>query len=215
MFRLGMPAYFKDSREVRMEQIALANTRFQSLRNDLYDRYIRSQIDAYTVCYIKGFGNHPETLSCMTDALIHSRVLIDDVLHQISKQTQNSGQQTSSDFMKFSRALAGGKYDGVKSEALLFIKANYSYVFHIRKIRNEIKNKLHGMDISYRHPHFFAECRVPLDSNDRELVSLLDICNVDEAIKNNGYTITINLDQYLPELLEFWNTVFPLLIIEK
>jgi len=104
-----------------------------------------------------------------------------------------------------------GDFDSYDYELLDFLKTNITYIFHIRKVRNEIKSNISNIDFRFVTDHFEAAFWVPIKKDEFELVQYLDIANKDKAIANEHYHCTFNLDVYFAEMVEFWNVALSLL----
>ena len=209
MFKIGRPELLKKDHEIRFTQIQSANQRFNVIRSNI-GKHLTCNIDQYTKLYIKGLGNDSELISCFRELLFNSRELLHSLLFYISKTTNG---KTNHNFLKFAKQLMENSYDKLNLEILNFLKNNITYIFHIRKFRNEIKNKISNIEFFYDTNHVEAVFKVPIINDEKELIPYLDINNKDEAIKNNSYNCKLNLDIYFPEMVKFWETVFT--IMEK
>ena len=203
MFKIGRPELLKKDHEIRFTQIQSANQRFNVIRSNK-EKHLTCNIDQYTKLYIKGLGNDSELVSCFRELLFNSRELLDSLLFYISKTTN---KKTNSKFLIFAKKLMENSYDKLNLEILNFLKNNITYIFHIRKFRNEIKNKISNIEFFYVTNHVEAVFKVPIKNDEKELIPYLDINNKDEAIKNNSYNCKLNLDKYFPEMAKFWETV--------
>jgi len=101
-----------------------------------------------------------------------------------------------------------GEFDQNSLKILEFLKTNFTYIFHIRKVRNEIKNNPATIEFLFNTNHFEARFKARISENEVDLVQYLDILNKEKAIKNMSYACTYILDAIFPEMLDFWNTAF-------
>lgn len=101
-----------------------------------------------------------------------------------------------------------GKFDGHNLEIITFLKTNITYIFDIRKIRNEIKINPAIVEFNFNTDHFEARCITTINKDEVDLIGFLDISNKEEALKNMSYSHVYNLDLLFPEMFSFWNTVF-------
>jgi len=99
-----------------------------------------------------------------------------------------------------------GEYDQSGLRIFGFLKINITYIFHIRKIRNEIKNQPANIKFRFVTDHFEAYFRIPIMKDEMELIQFLDIKNKDEALEKMSYHCIYNLDELFPEMLKFWRT---------
>ena len=106
--------------------------------------------------------------------------------------------------------MMNGDYDGSNLAIIEFLKTNVTYIFHIRKVRNEIKNSPSNIKFCYVN-RFEAYFKVPIKEDELELIKFLDIKNKDEALKINLIIAHIYLMRFFPELLKFWNVCFSIL----
>lgn len=207
--KIGRPEVFKKDYEILFNQIQYANQRFNVIRSNI-EKNLAYKINQYTKLYIKGLGNDTELISCFRELLFNSRELIDKLLFFISEITNKN---TSSKFLNFFKQLMKNSYNNLNMEILNFIRNNITYIFHIRKFRNEIKNKISNIEFLYITNHIEARFKVPIKNDEKELIQYLDINNKNKAINNNSYNCILNLDTYFPEAVKFWETVFT--IMEK
>lgn len=207
--KIGRPEIFIKDHKIRFTQIQYANQRFNVIRSNK-EKHLTCNIDQYTKLYIKGLGNDSELVSCFRELLFNSRELLDSLLFYISKTTN---RKTSCKFLLFVKQLMENSYDKFNLKILNFLKNNITYIFHIRKFRNEIKTKISNIEFIYVTNHIEARFTVPIKNGEKILIQHLDINNKDEAIKNNSYSCILNLDKYFPEMVKFWETVFT--IMEK
>jgi len=208
--RLGRPEYFHGDLELRLLSInrAIAQYQFSSkqLKIDFEDK-----LDQHPQLYIKGFGNEINLLSSFRDLLFNSRELLDFLLIKIHDKTNSKNIQTTKSFLPFAKHLIKNDYDLLGLPIINFLKINITYIFHIRKIRNEIKNHPSNIIFRFVTDHFEAYFNIPVNKEECELIPFLDINHKKEALVNMSYQGIYNLDIFFPEMLEFWNTSFSIL----
>jgi hypothetical protein len=204
--KLGRPESFLDNSTVRLAAIDRAIAQFKHSSTQLMAPY-RHMVDEHTTMYLKGFGNEINLLAAFRDLYFNSRELLDLLLAHIAGATKTSGSQTPRDFMPFAKALVEGRLSGHKLEILEFLRTNISYIFHIRSIRNEIKRNPSVVEFNFNTDHFEARMRLPVKESEKALLQHLNIKNIDEAIKNESYSCTLNLDLAFPEMKAFWLAV--------
>lgn len=207
MFKIGNPKDFFSDKDLRFRQIILANKRFNQIKAKRLVE-ISSRTDEYTKLYIKGYGNDPELMSCLRELLFNSRELLDWLIHTIHQKTQ---KKTKKDFLGFAKGLMKDEYDNYELDIIKLLKTNITYIFHIRKFRNEIKNRISNIEFIFNNNHFEARFRVPIKPDEEELIPYLDIKNKKAAIEKNSYHCTIVLDEYFPEMVEFWTSIFDMM----
>lgn len=105
------------------------------------------------------------------------------------------------------------EYDNYKLDIINLLKTNITHIFHIRKFRNEIKNRISNTEFLLNTNRFEARFRVLTKPDEKELIPYLDIENKKAALEKNSYHCTIILDEYFPEMVTFWTSVFN--IIQK
>ncbi len=196
--------------EIRSLLMKKACDDFIFARTQRYEM-INEKVDEHTVLFVKGYGNDIEIMSCFRDLLFNSREQLDYLLYCISKKTEHLSVNIPRDFLKFSKRLMSGDFDVYGFELLSFLKINITYIFHIRKIRNEIKNNISNIDFRFVTDHFEAAFLVPIKPDEHELVQYLDIANQSDAFAKGQYHCILNLDIYFPEMIEFWDTALSLL----
>ncbi len=189
--------------EIRMNSLNLANSRYIQCRNAIV-KQLGNKIDQHTVLFLKGYGNNPELISCYRELMFSSRELFDYLLLNLNRNTSNTGTQTNKSFVPFCKALMANVYDNIGFDIIQFLKTNITFVFHIRKVRNEIKNRIGKIRFRFVTNHIDAYFRVAIASDEKALIPFLDIENIDEAIARSGYYCTFNLDSYFPEMVAFW-----------
>ncbi|MEH2360841.1 hypothetical protein [Nostoc sp.] len=205
--RFGQPHQFLEKDDVRLASINRAIAQFKFSAEQLKEPYLH-RVDEHTVLFIKGFGNEINLLSAFRDIYFNSRELLDLLLGRISQQTASSGNQTPKDFLPFAKRLMRGDFDNFNLEIISFLKTNINYIFHLRKIRNEIKKNPSSVEFLFNTDHFEARMSLPIDKSDYELLEHLDIANLDAAKMKFSYACVINLDIAFPEMLEFWKAAF-------
>ena len=201
---------FKSDAGIRLLSLTLANKRFLACRGSIL-KQIGGKIDQNTTFFLKGYGNNPELMSCLRELMFNGRELLDDLLIRLNIATRGKAIQTARDFLPFSRDMMKGEYDRLRLEIIDFLKTNITYVFHIRKIRNEIKNRVSNIKFRFVTNHVELYFRIPIKGDEIELVQYLDILNKDEAMKKRNYGCVFNLDVYFPEMIEFWKTAIDVL----
>ena len=207
MVKFGVPETFLKDHRVRFDQLLYANKRFHKITETKKEQ-VKDKVDKNTVLFIKGYGTDPELISCFRELLFNSRELLDSLLFYINK---TSGNKTKKSFLPFANALMKGKYDNIGLKIMPFIKQNFTYIFHIRKFRNEIKNKVSNIEYLLITNQISAKFQVPILADEKGLIEFLEINNKDQAIKNNRYSCQINMSVYFPEIVKFWETVFSIM----
>jgi len=191
--------------EIRMKSLISANERFKVCREGI-NRQVGDKIDEHTKLFIKGYGNSPELISCFRELFFNSREMLDYLLITLNKATKSETIQTSRKFLPFCRSMMNDDYNVLNMPLINFLKTNITYVFHIRKVRNEIKNRVSNVKFRFVTDHIESYFRVPIASDEKEIIKFLDIENKEEAVRNNGYHCVFNLDVIFPEMVEFWKT---------
>jgi len=207
--KLGKPNDFLDDRSVRIRSIERAIAQYRFSSQELRKRFA-NRLDEHTSLFLKGFGNEVNLLSAFRELFFNSRELLDLLLTQLNKATFGMAGQTPRDFLPFAKKMMRGDFDEMDLAIVKFLKTNITYIFHIRKVRNEIKNNPATIELLFNTDHFEARFKVPIKSDEIDLVQYLDIRNKDEAIEKMSYRCTYILDALFPEMLEFWNTAFSL-----
>ena len=103
-----------------------------------------------------------------------------------------------------------GQYDDCNLPILDFLKTNISYIFHIRKFRNEIKNSISNIEFLFETDKFIAKFEIPVARGETELIQYLDI-NKNLALERSSYFCKLILNEYFPEIIKFWKTVFEIM----
>jgi hypothetical protein len=208
--KLGSPENSLDKRSIRLHAIekAISEFRFvaQALINEFADR-----LGPNTSLFIKGFGNSLELFSPFRALFFNSRELLDIYLLEISNATSGTARQTPRSFLPFVKKLMNGSFDHAGMNTFDFLRTNITYIFSIRKARNEIKVKAENIEFRFNTDHFEAYFHVPIKKEEQGLVQYLDIQNKEEAVRNNSYHCTYVLDNLFPEMLDFWKTAFSIL----
>lgn len=207
--KLGHPEQFLDKVEVRLKASERAISQYQFSAQELR-KPLSEKVDEQTVLYLKGFGNEINLLSAFRDLFFNSRELLDVLLGWLNRLTAGTRTQTPKDFVPFAKRLMQGEFDHFGLSIFDFLKTNITYIFHIRKVRNEIKKNPAVVEFVYNTNHFEAHLSVPIESTEVDLIQYLDIQNAEEALKNKCYRARFNLDILFPEMLEFWNTTLVL-----
>lgn len=207
--RLGKPNDFLDKRNIRLRSIERSIAQYNFSANELRKGFA-DRLDDHVSLFLKGFGNEINLLSAFRELFFNSRELLDLLLLDLNKATVCMAVQTPRDFLPFAKRLMRGEFDQKGFPTLTFLKTNITYIFHIRKVRNEIKNNPANIEFLFNTNHFESRFRVPIKANEIELVQYLDIANRDEALRNKSYSCLYILDAIFPEMLEFWKTAFSL-----
>ena len=205
----GRPEDFHDNKKIRLLAIERAIAQYQFSAQHHKAKF-QDKIDEHTKLFIKGLGNEINFLSCFKELFFNSRELLDILLTKLNKETENRDFQTAHSFLTFAKKMMNGDYDVCNLGIIEFLKTNVTYIFHIRKVRNEIKNSPSNIKFCYVN-RFEAYFKVPIKEDELELIKFLDIKNKDEALKNKSYHCTYILDEIFPELLKFWNVCFSIL----
>ncbi len=56
-----------------------------------------------------------------------------------------------------------------------------------------------------------AKFELPIAKDETELIQYLDIKNKDQALARGSYSCQLTLDEYFPEVIQFWETVFEIM----
>lgn len=208
----GRQEDFHGNIKIRLLSIQRAIAQYQFTAKQLRSRF-ENKLDENVSLFIKGFGNEVNFLSSFRELFFNSRELLDNLLIRINSETKGQSFQTTKEFLPFVKQLMKGNYDQSNLEIIKFLKTNITYIFHVRKIRNEIKNKPSNIKFRFVTDHFEAYFEVPILKEEIDLIPFLDINNKDEALLKRSYHITLNLDEFFPEMFLFWNT--SLSILEK
>lgn len=201
--KLGRPEQFHDKVTLRLLSMerAIAQYRFSA---DALRKPFASTLGENTALFLKGFGNEVNLLAATRELFFSSRELLDVYLGRLSTATASTGSQTPKDCIPFLKRLLAGDYDGMNQPIFAFLKTNATYVFHIRKVRNEIKTNPGSAEFNFNTNHFELRMMLPIKPEEQNIVSHLDINNVQEALAKKQYAATFNLDILFPEMREFW-----------
>ena len=85
------------------------------------------------------------------------------------------------------------EYDPDELEIINFLKTNVTYIFHIRKIRNEIKVSPSNIKFRLNTNRIESYCTIPIKDDEVGLIQYLDINNKEKALKNKSYTSVLNV----------------------
>lgn len=204
--KLGKPEHFLDKTQVRVAAMRRAVAQFRFSSEKLIEPY-RHNVDEHTAIYLKGFGNEINLLSAFRDLYFNSRELLDLLLGRIHKATAGSKNQAPKDFLPFVKRLLENEPDSHNLEIIKFLKTNITFIYHIRKIRNQVKNNPSSIEFNFNTDHFEARMLLPIDATEKAILPYLDIKNLDKALNKSSYTCILNLDIAFPEMLYFWTTV--------
>jgi len=205
--KLGKPEDFYNNIQIRLKSIEKAIAQYQFSAAEL-KKSIQNKITPDTKLFLKGYGNEVNLLSCFRELFFNSRELLNNLLIRLNRDTKGKSYETSRNFLTFSKKLMAGSYDASNLSIIAFLKTNITHIFHIRKVRNEIKTFPANIEFRYNTNRFETFFKVPIKSDEKNLIQYLDIRNKDEALKNNSYSCTYILDKIFPEMLEFWKTCF-------
>ena len=201
--QFGRPEQFMDKVGVRLAGLDRAIAQFQFSSEALIAPH-RHKIDENVVMYVKGFGNEINLLSAFRDLYFNSRELLDYLLGRLNAGTSGSNTQTPRDFLPFFRRLIRGEFDALNLATITFLHDNRNFIFHIRKIRNLIKNDPSAIEFIYNTNEFQARMQLPLEQSDRELLPALEIEDQQDALERGSYFATIKLGIAFPEMKAFW-----------
>jgi hypothetical protein len=201
--KLGAPENFKDDRQVRLSSIDRAIAQYQFSSGELKKGFA-DKLDEHTKLFLKGFGNEINLLAALRDLFFNSRELLDMLLVGMNKRFTH----TPRDFLGFTKKMMHGDFDAYDGKIITFLKNNITFIFHIRKVRNEIKNKPSNIEFRFNTNHFETSFRVPINKDEIELIDYLDIQNKAEALRNMSYQCVYNLDALFPEMALFLKTAF-------
>lgn len=201
--KLGRPEQFHDKVVLRRISVERAVAQYQLVSAALRLPF-ESMLTANTSLFLKGFGNDVNLLAVLRELLFPSRELVDVYLGRIATATASTGAQTSRHLVQFLKRLLGGDYDRLQKPIFDFLKLNATYVFHIRKFRNQLKADPSAAEFHFNTNHFEMRMFVPVKEEDESILPYLDITNWDEAMRDRRYMCTVNLDVYFPEMLQFW-----------
>lgn len=197
---------FLSDNQIKIEFLKKALSDYEKIKQQRLLE-LGDKIDKNNTFFLKGFGNDIDLIRCLREFMFNVREILDSLLAILHDSTANERVAVSRHFMPFLKQLAKGNYDNIDLDILRFAKTNISYIFQIRKIRNEIKNNISNIKFRLVNKDLQAYFMLPLEDSEIELLPLLDIRNKEEAIKNKSYHAIIILDKYLPELIEFCNVI--------
>ena len=195
---LGKPELFFNDLDIRIELIKSSISEYKIFRSNI-EKQFDGKIDQYTTVFIKGLGNDITLHKLFKDLFFESRELLDFILIILQK---NYG--TNRDFSHFFEKLLENNYDSLDIETIKFLKQNFNFIYRIRKVRNEIKNKPSNIKFRFNTNHLECYFRVPIIPNDEKFLPFIDIKNKSEAISSHGFNCILNLDLTFPEMLDFW-----------
>lgn len=204
--RIGKPSDFFSPRDLRLKSIQRATAHYQYISGEL-KKELKPKLLPGTLFFLKGFGNDVDLLAVFRELFFNSRELLDLLLINISKLTGITPRK----FLPFLKKITKGEFDTLNLKIVGFLKENITYIFHMRKIRNEIKSNPANIDFRFNTDHFEAHIVVPIDNDEVELIPHLDIQNKAEALKNKSYKCTYDLDKLFHEIRVFWDTTFSIL----
>jgi len=206
----GRPEDFLNNTNIRLRAIERSIAQFNFSANHFMNQY-KDKIDEHTKLFIKGLGNEINLLSCFRDLLFNSRELLDLLLFRLNQITSSMDIQTSRKSLLFFKKLMKDEYDQYKLAIINFLKTNITYIFHIRKIRNEIKTSPSNIKFRLNTNRIESYFTLPIKDDEIELIQYLDIANKDQALENKSYACVFILNEYFPEMLQFWNTCLTIL----
>lgn len=207
---LGRPEDFLNNTNIRLRAIERSIAQFNFSADHFLNKY-QDRIDEHTKLFLKGLGNEINLLSCFRDLLFNSRELLDLLLFRLNQITSAMDLQTTRKTLLFLRKLMGNEYDRNSLSVINFLKININYIFHIRKIRNEIKTSPANIKYRLNTNRIESYFTVPVKSDEIELIQYLDIPNKEQALENESYACVFILNEYFPEMLQFWNTCLTVL----
>ena len=97
-----------------------------------------------------------------------------------------------------------GKYDILGLKIIVLLKTNFSYLYHIRKIRNIIKANPSAIKFRLATDHIEAYFTIQFSPQEKIYLPFLNINNIEKTKGRGAYNATINLDAYFPEMLVFF-----------
>lgn len=200
--KLGKPKDFQSNIQVRLRAIERAVAQYQFSSSELKKSF-QDKIVPGTTLFLKGLGTEINLLSCFKEIFFNSRELLDALLFFLNQDSKGENPQIPRKFLPFAKNLMNGDYDNLNLSIIDFLKLNITYIFQIRRIRNELKSNPANIEFRYNTNRFESFCRIPIKNEEKELIQYLDIINKDEALKKSSYGCTYNLDELFPEMLEF------------
>jgi hypothetical protein len=202
--KFGRPEDYHNNIELRLMAIERAIAQYQFSAQH-HKATFQDKIDEHTKLFIKGLGNEINFLSAFKELFFNSRELLDILLLKLNKVTATRGVQTARHFLPFAKQMMKGNYDDLKLSSIDFLKTNITYFFHIRKVRNEIKNSPSKILFRYNN-RFEAYFIITINSDEKELIPFIEIANKEKALNNMSYSCVYVLDNIFPEMLQFWQT---------
>jgi hypothetical protein len=203
--RFGRPEQFFNKIEIRLKTIDYLIVQHGLLAIKFREEFSLA-LTPNTVFYQKGLGNNIPLLTNTRELFFVSRELIDVYLGRISAATKQSGFQTPTEFLPFAKRLMVGDFDQFKSPIFEFLKINITYIFMIRKVRNQFKTNPSSAEFNFLNTHIQLRLTLPINRDEMELIPYLDINNIDNALAEKKISATYNLDELYPELSNFWKT---------
>ena len=200
--KLGTPKQFHNNEEIRTRSIARAVHHYQSLAEKRRESFAHL-LDKNTF-YVTGFGNDTDFLAVTKELFFASRELLDLHLGRLSRATSGSGHATPISYLPFAKSLIRDDFPHKDRPIFVFLRENLTYVSHIRRIRNEIKSNPRKCQFRFVTDHFEMQVRLQLTQEDSALLDHLEIRNKDTAMENGSYMATVNMDEYFPEIQQFW-----------
>lgn len=201
--QFGRPEQFHDKVVIRLRAIERAIAQYQFSAAALKKPF-EATLTKETALYLKGFGNEVNLLAATRELYFASRELLDVYLGRLGTATARTRTQVPKDCVPFLKRLAAGDFDHFEKPIFTFCKTNLNYLFHIRKIRNELKSNPSAAEFTFDTDHFMLRMALNLRTEEVGLIEHLDIVNLDEVLKNKKYFTTINLDVSFPEMRQFW-----------
>jgi hypothetical protein len=207
--KLGRPEDYHNNIKIRLMAIERAIAQYQFSAQH-HKATFQNKIDEHTKLFIRGLGNEINFLSAFKELFFNSRELLDILLLKLNKVSATRGVQTARHFLPFAKQMMKGNYDNLKLSTIDLLKTNITYIFHIRKIRNEIKNSPSKILFRY-NDRFEAYFIITINPDEKELIPFIEIANKEEALKNMSYNCVYILDNIFPEMLQFWQTCLAIL----
>lgn len=208
--RLGRPEQFHSKEDIRLMSMERAIAQYQFSAGTLRKTFAH-MLDEHTSVFLKGFGNELNLLAATRELFFPSRELLDVYLGRLAAATAQTGSQTPRDCVPFLKRLVAGDFTRLDRPIFEFLKTNITYVFHIRKVRNELKANPSNAEFNFNTDHFELRMVLPISREEESLIPHLDIQNLQEAQMKKQYAAVFNLDILFPEMRQFWSafqTVF-------
>ncbi len=201
---------YLDNNQIRLDLMKKAKAEFEDIKKNRLAQ-IGDKLDEKVVLFIKGYGNDIELISCFRQIVFNAREILDSILALLNILTAKERVRTSRKFLLFAKSLMRGDYDRTNLEIIPFLKTNITYIFSIRKIRNEIKSNISNIQFRFVTNQLQAYFEVPIKGDEIELIQYLNIGNKVKALENRSYHSTIILDVYFSELIEFCSVMFSII----